>query len=300
MITVIIPHFNQPVPLARCLAALEGQDANSHEVEIIVVDNGSDILPEAAVAACSRARLLKETEPGPGPARNLGVAHARGDILAFIDADCVAAEDWLARIAGHMANGADILGGDVRILLRTPDRPDIWEAYESEFAYRMEHYIARQGFTGTGNMAVRAEVMADVGPFAGIGIAEDRDWGRRAAARGYRITWAPDMIVWHPARESFAELARKWDRHIAHDHARDRHRRFWRLRWAARALLVAGSPLFSALRVLRSQRIAGGWRGRFKALTGLAGIRLYRAWRMLTLLAARNGGSLESRWREKP
>ncbi len=298
MISIIIPHFNQPDALARCLASLARQEACGHEVEILVVDNGSDALPEAQVAAHPAARLLREPEPGPGPARNRGVAEAKGEILAFIDADCVAHPGWLESIARHMEAGAEILGGDVRILHRTPGRPGIWEAYESEFAYRMEHYIARQGFTGTGNMAVRAGVMAAVGPFAGIGTAEDRDWGRRATAQGHTITWAPDMIAYHPARESFAELARKWDRHIAHDYALYRQRRFGRLRWLLRALMVAASPVASSWRVLASRRIEGGWRGRLKAILGLTRLRLYRARRMLGLLLSRGGG-LENRWREK-
>ncbi len=303
MISVIIPHFNQPDQLLRCLASLGGQAAGGHDVEILVVDNGSDSLPEKEVAACTRARLLREEDPGPGPARNLGVAHARGEILAFIDADCVAAPGWLQSIATHMSEGAEILGGDVRILHRDPARPGIWEAYESEFAYRMEHYIEKQGFTGTGNLAVRAAVMADVGPFAGIGIAEDRDWGQRATARGHRITWAPDMVAYHPARESFAELARKWDRHTAHDFALYMQRPAGRLRWALRTILMAVSPLVSLWRILRSSRIKGGLRGKLKAILGLVRVRLYRTRRMLGLLlsgAGDKGDGLETRWREKP
>ena len=300
MISVIIPHFNQRRELARCLASLEGQSTGQHEVEILVVDNGSDIIPEAEVAAYPAARLLCEAEPGPGPARNRGVAAARGEILAFVDADCVAAPGWLESIARHMEKGAQILGGDVRILLRDTGQPDIWEAYESEFAYRMEHYIRHQGFTGTGNMAVRADVMAEVGPFAGIGIAEDRDWGQRATALGYIITWAPDMIAYHPARENFSELARKWDRHIAHDSALYEKRPMGRLKWILRALALAASPLISVFRILRSKRIEGGWRGKVKAFLGLTRLRLYRARRMLGMLMDRRREGLENRWREKP
>lgn len=299
-VSVIIPHFNQPEMLDRCLASLAGGEGPA-AAEIIVVDNGSRELPEAVVARHPGVRLDLETTPGPGPARNRGAALARGDILAFIDADCVAGEGWIAAIAGRFGRDpqAMILGGDVRILHADPARPTAIEAYESEFAYRMEHYIRRQNFTGTGNLAVRRAVFEAVGGFAGIGVAEDRDWGQRAHAKGYRTLWEPAMLAYHPARHSFAELARKWDRHTAHDFEKVLARPFGRLRWAARTVAVAGSPALQVPRVLRSPRIGGGVAGRLKALAILARIRLYRARLMAPLVFARDASHLAARWRNE-
>jgi len=48
---------------------------------------------------------------------------------------------------------------------------------------------------------VKRSVLETVGPFAGLEKAEDRDWGRRATAMGYEITYVPQMRVYHPARE---------------------------------------------------------------------------------------------------
>ena len=130
-VSVVIPHLNQPDFLERCLASLAaGRRAPD---EVIVVDNGSQVLPEALCAAHG-ARLLVEPEPGPGPARNRGVAVASGDILAFIDADCLADPGWLAAAEAAMADpSATILGGDVRIALADPARPTMTEAYEPAF-----------------------------------------------------------------------------------------------------------------------------------------------------------------------
>jgi GT2 family glycosyltransferase len=137
------------------------------------------------------------------------VASSSGDILAFIDADCLADPGWLAAAEAAIADpSATILGGDVRIALADPACPTMAEAYESLYAYRMDRYIAREGFTGTGNLVVRRAVLQDVGPFAGIAVAEDRDWGRRATAKGYRIRFLPQMRVYHPARATFEDLAR--------------------------------------------------------------------------------------------
>jgi GT2 family glycosyltransferase len=292
-LSVVIPHLNQPAFLARCLASL--QAGRRKPDEVIVVDNGSRELPVAVCAAHPGVTLLQEPTPGPGPARNRGIAAAKGDILAFIDADCLADPDWLANAEAAMADpAAQILGGDVRIAYDNPARLTALEAYESIYAYRMDRYIAREGFTGTGNLVVRRPVLADVGPFAGIGVAEDHDWGQRATAKGYRIRYVAGMKVYHPARASFAELAQKWDRHCAHEYVNARAKgRIWC--FALKTLAMAPSPLAELPRLLASDRIAGA-RARILAFGVLTRIRLYRAGLMLRFLAGADPDRLSGRW----
>lgn len=293
-LSVVIPHLNQPDLLARCLARLGA--GRRQPDETLVVDNGSDTLPEAVCAAAG-ARLLVQPVPGPGPARNLGVAESTGDILAFIDADCLADPDWLAVIAETFAAdpSAEVLGGDVRIARADPDRPTVLEAYESVYAYRMDRYIAREGFTGTGNLAVRRRVLEAVGPFGGLEVAEDRDWGQRATGAGFDLRYVAAMRVYHPARRDFDGLKLKWDRHSAHDYALYRARRLGRLAWLLRSLAMAVSPLAEGPRIARSDRIAG-LRARGLAFWGLTRIRLYRSAIMLRLLASDDPGALTGRW----
>lgn len=284
-ISVVVPHLNQAALLPRCLRSLAAQSYPRERVEVTVVDNGSTEMPHDIVERFPGVRLARETTPGPGPARNRGVALSRGDILAFIDADCLADRDWLTVIARHLtAGGADtILGGDVRIAYGDPERPTTLEAYESVFAYRQREYIEKHGFSGTGNLALRRKEFEAIGPFAGIEVAEDRDWGRRAIAKGYRIVYVPAMKVFHPARRSFAEIFAKWDRHISHDYQdwnRDGRRR---LGWLARSLAVALSPLADIRRIIASDRISGV-EPRLRAAFALTTIRLYRARRMIRQL----------------
>lgn len=280
--------------LARCLAALAA--GRRKPDEIVVVDNGSAELPEAVCAAHPGLRLLHEPEPGPGPARNRGIAATTGGILAFIDADCIADPGWLAAAEAAMADPeATILGGDVRIALADPARLTALEAYESIYAYRMDRYIAKMGFTGTGNLVMRREVFADVGPFAGLAVAEDRDWGRRATARGYRIRYVAGMKVYHPARASFAEIERKWQRQTAHDLYDARAERFGRVKWAAKMLALAASPLAEIPRILTDDRVSGP-RSRLLAFAALARIRLYRAWLMARLLLGGDPDAMSGGW----
>lgn len=294
-ISVIVPHLNQEEQLRTGLAALHAQEGVRGAVEIIVVDNGSRRLPEAVCAAWPDVRLASEPTPGPGPARNRGAALARGDLLAFIDADCRAHPRWLAAIEAAFENPATtIIGGDVQVGYEDPARPTFLEPYESIYSYRNNEHIA-EGFSGTGNLAVRPEVLARVGPFGGIEIAEDRDWGLRAGALGYRIHYVPEMIVYHPARRSFAELARKWDRHIAHSHEEIAAKRLGALRWLGRSVAMAGSPLAEIPTVLTSPRVSGA-RERWLAFLCLCRVRLYRSRRMLGIVFARDARLGSTSW----
>lgn len=297
MISVIIPHLDQPDALKQCLASLSVQRRPRQPVEFIVVDNGSTMMPDDVCSAFPEVIVLSELTPGPGPARNLGASRASGDILAFIDADCLADGGWLSQIEHCFSENAAIaiLGGDVRIACQDPHRPTLLEAYESVFAYRMNEYIARQGFTGTGNLAVRADIFAEVGPFGGIEIAEDRDWGQRALWLGYRTQYCSTMIVYHPARRNLAELARKWERHTAHDFKRMQSKRGWRLRWIVRSVAVALSPVAEVARIGLSNRLEG-WRARGLAFFGVVLIRLYRSGLMLALAFGANPARLSERW----
>lgn len=280
--------------LARCLASLAAGLLQPHE--IIVVDNGSKTLPTAVCLQFPGVRLLEEPLAGPGPARNRGVAASQSELLAFIDADCIASPDWLTHAAAAMSDPtATILGGDVRIACANPPRLTVLEAYESIYAYRMDRYIAREGFTGTGNLVVRRSVMQDVGPFAGLSVSEDRDWGQRATARGYQIRYVAAMQVYHPARADFTGLYQKWDRHTAHDFVSARERTGGRLRFAAKTLALGLSPLAELPRILLSDRVKGS-RNRMKAWTGLIRIRLYRARVMIWLLFGGDPAALSGAW----
>lgn len=292
-ISVVIPHLNQPAFLARCLASLEVGQRRPDEV--FVVDNGSHELPAAVCAAHPGVILLQEATPGPGPARNCGIAASSGDILAFIDADCLADDGWLAQAEAAMADpAATILGGDVRIAYDNSADITALEAYESVYAYRMDRYILKEGFTGTGNLVVRRVALAAVGPFAGISVAEDRDWGQRATALGFVIRYVPGMKVYHPARKTFAELCRKWDRQTAHDYVNARNSG-GRMRFLVKTFAMGVSPLAELPRLLASDRIAGP-RSRMLAFGVLVRIRLYRAGLMMRLLAGADPDRLSERW----
>jgi glycosyltransferase involved in cell wall biosynthesis len=290
LITVIIPHLNQPIGLGACLGSLETQTLDRAAFEVIVVDNGSTALPERVIEHYPGARLLQELKPGPGLARNRGIQAANADIFAFIDADCRAHPDWLRNALRVLqsSNGRVVLGGDVQIWRETEGVFSAMEAYESIFAYRFKLYIEQHGFSGTGNLVVRRGDFERVGPFAGIDIAEDIDWGQRACAAGCTFRYVPDMIVFHPARRSLGELFIKWDRHIQHAvNTRDRTA-LWYPRWFLRAFAILISPLVDWTKVIASDRV-NGVSARAKAIVVLVAVRAYRAYKMISLSLVNRG-----------
>ena len=290
LISVVIPHFNQEDHLRTCLARLHSQQGCTAQVEILVVDNGSRRSPEAVTAAFPGVRLLSETTPGPGPARNLGASEARGAVLAFIDADCHADTRWLAAVEAAFADPAtQIIGGDVRVGYAVPGRPSFIEPYEAIYSYRNNAHIA-EGYSGTGNLATRAEILHHVGPFAGIGIAEDQDWGLRAGALGYRTRYVAGMIVYHPARASLAELTQKWDRHIAHDDRNRARTLAGTTKWLLKTLALLASPLAEIPTILTSPRVSGG-KERSLAFACLCLIRGYRSYAIARALITGKAGS---------
>jgi glycosyltransferase involved in cell wall biosynthesis len=287
LISVVIPHLNQPEALEACLSSLDAQSLERCFFEIIVVDNGSVLVPKDIVASHSGTRLLRELQSGPGPARNFGVRAATADIIAFIDADCRAHRDWLRTALQTIRSSPEgtILGGDVQIWRNRLNTSTAIEAYEGVFGYRFKLFIERHGYCGTGNLVVRRTDYEKAGPFAGIDIAEDVEWGQRARSAGLRFRYVPEMIIFHPARRSLQELYVKWDRHIQHNLNMARAKRGWKIRWIARALAVLASPVVDSMRALGSDRIQG-FSTRFKAISVLFAIRAYRARKMLSLLSA--------------
>ncbi|MFT7392049.1 MAG: cellulose synthase/poly-beta-1,6-N-acetylglucosamine synthase-like glycosyltransferase [Paracoccaceae bacterium] len=299
VVSVVIPHYQQPPDLARALASL-GAQTGAPPFEVIVVDNGSAKAPEAECALHPGVRLMLETEKGPGPARTMGARAARGAILAFLDADCMADPDWIATLHGLLTGdpSIDVLAGGVRIAPANPSgRMNAIECYEQVFSYRQKLFVERDRYAATLNMAVRRATFDEVGPFAGLSTAEDRDWGRRAAALGKRIVYAPQMRIATPARDSFAEVARKWDRQIGHDYHEARASLKGQVLWAVKALVMPVSSLAAIPEISAAEGLAGPG-ARIRAFAVLTRTRLWRARRMAELACGLDPAGLAAGWRK--
>ena len=274
LVSVIVPHLNDYDNLDACLTLLGEQSFPSGRTEIIIADNGSSRGFDAVRRIVgTRGQVVEVAQRGAGPARNAGVRASHGDALAFIDSDCRPDRRWLEEGLVQLRS-ADFVGGRIDVLVEDPQRMTAAEAFERVFAFRNERYVKELNFTVTASMFVWRSVFDAVGGFAN-GVPEDLDWCRRARLKGYRIGFAPNSIVGHPARRTMPELRRKWRRltlEWCEGARRDRRGPIFMLLHAWAVLLSIGPH---ALAAMTSDRLSG-MRNRIMAISALARIRGYR------------------------
>jgi glycosyltransferase involved in cell wall biosynthesis len=199
--SVVIPTYNRAATLRQTLTALMAQDYPDYE--IIVVDDGSTDGTRAMIAReFPQVRYIYQQNRGPAAARNRGIAHARGEIIAFTDDDCVPPRDWLARLADGYARYPDVVG--VGGYLEAPD-----EVLQRAPLARYERFIARRVFRvsereyvggfecpagGTNNIAYRRAILERVGGFDEsfpYAAGEDADLKWRICQLGARLLYVP-------------------------------------------------------------------------------------------------------------
>lgn len=280
-VSIIIPHYQDLDRLDLCLSALMAQQGDL-DFEIIVADNMSPCgEAEVLQAIAGRARLTIATDKGAGPTRNAGVAAAKGKLLAFTDSDCVPDTHWLRHGVAALAE-YDVVGGRMVVLVADADRMTGAEAFERVFAFNNRRYVEEEGFTVTANLFCARALFDQVGGFR-TGLSEDLEWCRRATAAGYRLGYAEEAVVGHPARGDWKELVGKWRRINAETFGLFLSRRHGRLQWAVRSLALPLSVVRHTPMVMRSAAIAG-LPTRMRALGTLVRIRLWRmgdAYRLL-------------------
>lgn len=204
-LSVIIPVYRDWPALERCLAALDEQDFPKTDFEVLVVSN--EETPPPTHLARQGVQLLHQPAGHSYAARNVGLEAARGAVLAFTDSDCRPDPGWLA--AGWAAlqqPGVALAGGAVRIAV---EQRNLATDFDQAFAFRQREN-ASNGTSVTANLFVRRTVFETVGPFnAGMQSGGDFEFCRRAGSAGFKLAYAEQAMVWHPARDSLAALFRK-------------------------------------------------------------------------------------------
>ncbi|MDB5422325.1 MAG: Dolichyl-phosphate mannose synthase related protein, partial [Brevundimonas sp.] len=199
-VTVIVPAWNVQDDLGHCLRALEAQTLSPKAFEIIVVDNGSTDGTVAVADSFAGVRVLSEPRPGSYHARNTGLAHALGDYIAFTDADCRPAPDWLSEAvsACRIRPGVGLIGGRIE-LFSDVDNPGPAELYERIFAFRQKETVA-SGRCTTANWISPRAVLDQLGGFDGaLKSGGDYELSLRIGAAGYPLAYVETMVVRHPA-----------------------------------------------------------------------------------------------------
>ena len=214
-VSVVVPVRDGAAALDRCLSALAAQDYPAHLVEVLVVDNRSVQDMAAVVARHQGVTLLRQPTGGSYAARNTGVERARGEVLAFTDADCEPAPGWLDASVAALAGPprAAMVGGAVQLTYPRGAPVTATELYESLHAFDQQRYLTEQHFAITANMTTWRSTFDQVGPFDGTLMSRgDAQWGQRVASAGGEQRYSPDAVVRHPARSLLREHAAKWRR----------------------------------------------------------------------------------------
>lgn len=209
-LSVVVPVLNARTSLPGFLRAMEAQRFPADRREVLIVDNGSTDGTLESVRACrfpGLRLLLRHDRRGPYAARNLGVAAARGDVVAFTDADCLPREDWLEKGLARVAGGAARVAG--RVHPRVSSAPTFAERLDATRFLRQDAFV-KEGFGATANLFIAREVFDRMGPFDERFLSGgDYEYGRRATNAGIPIVYEPEAVVEHVCRRSFRPLARK-------------------------------------------------------------------------------------------
>ena len=205
-VSVIVPVYNAEKSIVLCLEALLQQ--NYSDYEIIVVDNGSDDTTCDIVGRYESVRLLFQNEiQSSYAARNIGIANATGELLAFTDADCIPESDWLCRgVHNFEEMGCDMLGGRVNFIYS--QRPTGAEIYDSLVNMQNHKCIPERGVAKTANFFAKKAVFEKVGMFPEVISGGDVMFTADAVRKNFSLVYGDDVVVRHPAR-CFRELLKK-------------------------------------------------------------------------------------------
>jgi glycosyltransferase involved in cell wall biosynthesis len=207
VISVISPVYNAENDIHELLNSLLNLDYPQNLFKIIIVDNKSTDNTKEIVKKYS-VKLLEENDiQSSYAARNKGIKYASGDILAFIDSDCIASPKWLLEGVRSFSDGADLVGGKVEFYFSK--RKTAAEMYDSITNMQIEHNIKERNVAKTANLFVKASLFDEVGMFPHHATSGgDVQWTAMATRAGYKLVYASDAIVKHPAR-TLKELLKK-------------------------------------------------------------------------------------------
>ena len=210
--SVIIPALNEAENLSRNLPQVCGQLAKTDE--LIVVDNGSSD-ETVAIAREHGATVVFEPVRGRSQARNAGIRRSRGDILVFLDADCLPVRDWLCQlISGFEDTRIGCVAGEITVSHGDNDL--------GRYLSTKGHLTQKENFQhpflpfgGSANFAFRRCVLETVGGFdENLFSGEDADlcW-RMQLETDLKIIRASNAIVYHSQTLTPKEVIRQKRRH---------------------------------------------------------------------------------------
>jgi GT2 family glycosyltransferase len=227
--SVIVPAYNAEATIQACVESLLELRYPRDRLELQIVDNCSrDGTVDALRGFGGRIAVLSERRRGAGAARNAGLATARGEVVAFTDADCVVDPDWLRQIVAPLDDrGVGVAGGTIRA--RGPAN-EVERYGEEIHDHRRAIEDLRPPYAVTMNWASRRELLRELGGFdERFRRGQDVELAYRAIEAGYELAFVADAVVYHRNEQTLTGLFSEGFTHGFHGvHVRKRHRDFLR------------------------------------------------------------------------
>ncbi|MFZ2956942.1 MAG: glycosyltransferase [Candidatus Ozemobacteraceae bacterium] len=251
-VSVIIPAFNAGETITGCLRSLTALSWPRDRLELLIIDDGSTDQTTQIASTFPGVTLLRQPNAGPSSARNRGIAAARGELLAFTDADCLVHPDWIEKLARHFHDPCVIaVGGNQEC---PPDA--------TPFMRDVHAVLSMMGFVGgytksaatvietrhnaSCNVLMRSSVVKTVGGFReGMYPGEDVDLDRRLLQtfRDAKMLYDPQAIVYHYRPTSFSRWGRMMFRYGASNAQNVRLHGIFRLTQVAPFFILAAAVL---------------------------------------------------------
>lgn len=199
-ITVIMPVYNAAHLLPRVLAPLLAMQKRGEVLEVLAVDDVSTDNSREVAAGLGARVIESPRNGGPGAARNIAAAEAKGDVLWFVDSDVIAHDDAVGHIRAALEDPAV-----VSVFGSYDDSPPA-RNFASQYKNLVHHFYHHRGqrdastfWAGCG--AIRKKEYLDVGGFDvelySRPSIEDIELGYRLRDAGGRIVLAPEMLSTH-------------------------------------------------------------------------------------------------------
>jgi glycosyltransferase involved in cell wall biosynthesis len=202
LFSIVIPVYNNGRELERCLNSIN-EAVSGYKAEIIVVDDCSPDGGELIESISEKYHALYyrlDANKGPGVARNQGALLAKGDILIFIDADCMAPQEWISKLTNPIlknecvAATSSYCGPIITTWLTIFQNED--------YSYRMPAIECDSYFVNSCNLAIERNTFLRFGGFPYERIGEDARLGIILADHGKPARYLPDVGVFHDYHRS--------------------------------------------------------------------------------------------------
>jgi len=206
LLSVIIPNYNGGAAIGKCLEA--AFSSKYSRFEVIVVDDCStdDSVEIIKKFPCTLVQLREHS--GASRARNAGAEQGKGEILFFIDADCVVREDTLS-LAVKSISGREntVIGGTYT---RIPYDDTFFSTFQSVFVNYSETKKERPDYIATHAMVIDSGLFKKTGGFSEVflPILEDVEFSHRLRRLGHRLEMHPDILVRHIFNFTFLKSLR--------------------------------------------------------------------------------------------